>query len=59
MLFWVIAVLNLFAVISNTPQVSVTEYNKLQAEIKQLKRDLQVEYDTVNPVLSLQGAYLI
>lgn len=30
------------AVISNTPQVSVTEYNKLQAEIRQLKRDLQV-----------------
>jgi len=29
-------------VISNTPQVSVTEYNKLQAEIQQLKRDLQV-----------------
>ena len=30
------------SVISNTPQVSVTEYNKLQAEIQQLKRDLQV-----------------
>lgn len=29
-------------VISNTPQVSVTEYHKLQAEIQQLKRDLQL-----------------
>ena len=44
-----------FAVISNTPQVSVTEYHKLQAEIQQLKRDLQVECNTVSPLLSLQG----
>ena len=28
--------------ISNKPQVSVTEYNKLQAEILQLKKELQV-----------------
>ena len=41
--------------ISNTPQVSVTEYHKLQAEIRQLKRDLQVECNTVNPLLSLRG----
>ena len=41
--------------ISNTPQVSVTEYHKLQAEIQRLKRDLQVECNTVNPLLSLQG----
>jgi len=31
-----------FPVISSTPQVSVTEYNKLQAEIRQLRSDLQV-----------------
>ena len=41
--------------ISNTPQVSVTEYHKLQAEIQRLKRDLQVECNTINPLLSLQG----
>lgn len=28
-------------VISNTPQVSITEYNKLKAEIRRLKKDLQ------------------
>ena len=30
------------AVISNTPQVSIKEYNKLKAEIRRLKKDLQV-----------------
>jgi len=31
-----------FPVISSAPQVSVTEYNKLQAEIRQLRSDLLV-----------------
>lgn len=34
--------LHFFPVISSAPQVSVTEYNKLQAEIHQLRSDLQV-----------------
>lgn len=41
------------AVISNTPQVSITEYNKLKAEIRRLKKDLQTSKDKT-PVPSVQ-----
>lgn len=40
-------------VISNTPQVSITEHNKLKAEIRRLKKDLQTSKDKT-PVPSVQ-----
>ncbi|KAJ7384713.1 spermatogenesis-defective protein 39 [Desmophyllum pertusum] len=41
-------------VMSSTPQVSVTEYNKLQAEIRQLRRDLQAARKDKTAVPSVQ-----
>ncbi|XP_068731591.1 spermatogenesis-defective protein 39 homolog isoform X1 [Montipora capricornis] len=41
-------------VISNTPQVSVAEYNKAQAEIRQLRKDLQAARKDKTVVPSVQ-----
>lgn len=53
----ILAKLHFLPVISSAPQVSVTEYNKLQAEIRQLRSDLHVsnKYDiaTVFPGLAI------